>query len=983
MRADDIYRFVVLRHVASRPQGELAQPFVAAYGSGDQAVEAEGVRASMATALRSRDSSTLRTIAQQALDQGTSAWDRVSDDALREVLRSLVPIGSTGRPTTLPKTAVDWLLLPLGETNRNEARQRLGNQRALLTTTRHAAADLLSAYAVLGEGSDGDGAAFVICACESLERLLVRVEERVNQRKRDDEVRLADDEAAIRQDRSWQAPLLGGVVVLPYDVGSSQPASTRSPMLRARLDVSAGGDDEGWDSVGPPPSFVGDLIVLKQQLRRYSLGEIAHVENVMAKEHLSRTFRTLRREESRLLSTSDSEKEVSHDRQTTTRDELRTEIDTAMSEQLDLSASFNVSASYMGPSVSVTATVGAAVGYRRSSEERTSTATAHTQEVVSRASERIRERTITERERIELSEREDTSVHGFENDTTGHLVGIYRWLEKDYDLHLINYGRRRIYEFAVPEPAAFWMAAVDERGVGLAGPAPEPPKIGNPAHDLTASDLALRGGDGALLDQPAGWQEVVALAAEWEVTLPEPPATTRQVHYVLQVPGESNADTEKAIARFGNDKEWFYESGIVSRQSSDEPLKVPDGYAATSGHATLHGFMYVRKRDANYKQFERGYGFVYINGRIGNVTSGVAPGDGTYSVTFPDGTLVPQGTTIEGDVPLAIATTLNGVALTVRLDCVRTPRKEREWVDSVLAAFGSAYSRRVADWEEEGLRATATNRDWSSALPEATMRAIEKRELKRAITSQVTRGGIDGVGDAILPPVGGGGDPVLPPAIQPASLDLYRRALRFFEQVFDWNNMAYSFVDYPFARQERWSELATLDNADAQFRKFLAAGGARVQLPVRLGYETHAEYFFSDLIRDLSLDSRLPWLASMSSIAEDLAADAREGFTLGDGRVAVTQGQATVAGTATRFSASVDTRREIRIGGAIYVIDEVVDVDEVRIDPPYRGATAASLSYELGGIVVGSPIPLRLPTTLIAIDTDDVELPTFPPRYAS
>jgi len=559
---------------------------------------------------------------------------------------------------------------------------------------------------------------------------------------------------------------------------------------------------------------------------------------------------------------------------------------------------------------------------------------------------------------------------------------VYRWLEKEYDLHLVNYGRRRIFEFAVPEPAAFWAAATLEQGAGLAGPRPRPPQLGAVPHDLGADDLSLRAADGTALDQPALWPQIVALASQWEVALPEPPAPARQVHYVLQVPGEASSDTAKDISRFGNNQSWFYESGVVSRLSSQEPVKIPDGYAATSGSAAAQGFMYVRKRDNSYKQFERGYGFIYFNGRLGWLSSGVSPGDGTLEVTFPDGTLVPAGTTLEGDIPLGIATTLNGLALTIRLDCVRTARKERDWVDAVLAAFGQMHAQRVADWEEEGRRAAATDRDRNSALPEATMRAIEKRELKRAILSQMTRGAIDVLGDAVLPAAAASG-PLLPPAVRPDRLDLYRRAVRFFEQVFDWGNIAYAFVDYNFARQARWSELATLSNADAQFRAFLAAGGARVQLPVRLGYETHAEYFFSDLIRDLSLDARLPWLASMTSIAEDLAADAREGFTTGAGRLGVVRDDAVVTGSGTGFSATVDTGRELRVGGLIYVIEEVLSATEVRLRPPYQGDDATRVTYELGGIVVGDPVPLSLPTTLIAIDTEVLVLPTFPPRYAS
>ena len=42
------------------------------------------------------------------------------------------------------------------------------------------------------------------------------------------------------------------------------------------------------------------------------------------------------------------------------------------------------------------------------------------------------------------------------------LVGIYRWVDKIYELQIINYGKRFILEFIVPEPAAFFRYAMSK-----------------------------------------------------------------------------------------------------------------------------------------------------------------------------------------------------------------------------------------------------------------------------------------------------------------------------------------------------------------------------------------------------------------------------------------------------------------------------------------------------------------------------------------
>jgi hypothetical protein len=193
--------------------------------------------------------------------------------------------------------------------------------------------------------------------------------------------------------------------------------------------------------------------------------------------------------------------------------------------------------------------------------------------------------------------------------------------------------------------------------------------------------------------------------------------------------------------------------------------------------------------------------------------------------------------------------------------------------------------------------------------------------------------------------------------------------------------MAYVFAPYIYGRRSEWAGLAVADDADAQFKGFLGAGAARVQVPVRRGYEAHVEYFFNGLGL-FPFEQRIPWLSSMRSIAEDLAAEAREGFEVGAGTVSVTQGSTVVTGTGTLFLDPEDINREIRIDGRLHVIASVESGTRIRLTRPYAGATAADIAYETGGIVIGPTIAVTLPTTLVAIDTQAVALPQFPGRYA-
>ena len=70
--------------------------------------------------------------------------------------------------------------------------------------------------------------------------------------------------------------------------------------------------------------------------------------------------------------------------------------------------------------------------------------------------------------------------------------------------------------------------------------------------------------------------------------------------------------------------------------------------------------------------------------------------------------------------------------------------------------------------------------------------------------------------------------------------------VKFTEEAFDWDFMAYFFYPYFWAHQSRWTELYRRDDTDTQFLNFLKAGYARVVIPVKPGYEKRAMHFLSN-----------------------------------------------------------------------------------------------------------------------------------------
>src|SRR5207248_2282595 len=77
-------------------------------------------------------------------------------------------------------------------------------------------------------------------------------------------------------------------------------------------------------------------------------------------------------------------------------------------------------------------------------------------EITTKAVDRVQTRTLTTRTVTTTHEIDQIEKHAFDNkDGTGPIIGIYRYVDKIYNAQIVNYGKRLMLEFVVPEPAAF------------------------------------------------------------------------------------------------------------------------------------------------------------------------------------------------------------------------------------------------------------------------------------------------------------------------------------------------------------------------------------------------------------------------------------------------------------------------------------------------------------------------------------------------
>ncbi|MDF1781668.1 MAG: hypothetical protein P1U67_10260 [Alcanivoracaceae bacterium] len=206
------------------------------------------------------------------------------------------------------------------------------------------------------------------------------------------------------------------------------------------------------------PVGIADLLVVKQQLKRYEARDIAHIENVLQGESKVREHRRLNTTEE--LSFREVEKTTSEERdlESTDRFEMSRESSETLQEDAKLKAGMSISAKY-GPAVEFSASVEGS--YSRSKTQASKAASSFSKEVTQRSAQKISERVLERESRKVTTEVEETNTHTLNNvGGDGHVRGIYQWIEKVYEAQVYNYGLRTMFDFMVPEPGAFIIEAL-------------------------------------------------------------------------------------------------------------------------------------------------------------------------------------------------------------------------------------------------------------------------------------------------------------------------------------------------------------------------------------------------------------------------------------------------------------------------------------------------------------------------------------------
>jgi hypothetical protein len=570
--------------------------------------------------------------------------------------------------------------------------------------------------------------------------------------------------------------------------------------------------------------FWGDLLVTRQSLVKYQMSEVAHLESIMKNEKKVRSFRRFDKTETTDFYEEETTTEEERDTQTTDRFSVEQTSSQTLNQDYKLDSGVNVSSSYG------TTTVNASLGFSfgSNSSDMRADATSFSKDVTERSLTRIKNRIKKSKTINIIRQMEENSEHLFDNvgPDTAHINGVYRWLEKIYLNKIVNYGGRMMEELTIPEPASFYIFRKTLKGT------PENSPI-KPTHPKEYKDAK-----GVYISSFNDISKVnyALLAAAYNADVPVCPQ--EEIHVGIAI-------TEKFATSIGSD-------GIEVISKSDT-IAIPDGYKTTELFVDIAPFTHV---NFNYQHSYKLSVGNWKNSNLTNTASGKPLLDGITANLAPYEKTIPYSF-FATDVPIA--------GINIDITCKLTDIAETKWKQSVYSAILKAYEsqlREFNDWvrsQQEDIKIQGNNPNIN--------RKIEREELKKRaieILSGQRFESFDGAVNGLQMQSGY-------PEILFNEARNEGKTVKYFEQVFEWENMTYIFYPYFWGRKNNWLTITSLtDENDPLFERFLHAGYARVVVPVRRGFEEYASGFcgyfswLADMNPQYAPGVDAPWFVSIA-----------------------------------------------------------------------------------------------------------------------
>jgi hypothetical protein len=534
---------------------------------------------------------------------------------------------------------------------------------------------------------------------------------------------------------------------------------------------------------------IADFRRVEQEVCCYVPGEVSHIDNIMAREYKERSTRSLTSSETTVERTEEKEKENLTDTSTTERNEMQSEVSSVLNEDQSQNVGASAFVSGGGPGKLQWGVNGYAdFSSSTSSSVSNLQASTYAQEVTERAMERIVQKVQTKRTSRILKEFEENNTHGFDNrEGTDNITGVYRWVDKKYTNRLINYGKRLIYEFALPEPSRFLKdAIVKEIEQGNNTSAVMLPKKPDDFPYNSSEDV----------DEFNYMNEAAKYGAEVR------PAPDNEIVFSKAISISSGVD----------DSNEFKE-----KMTFEEDLELPEGYR------TLNAEVNIR---------------VPIEGNKGGC---LIVGTKKFNLIAYTGFPSIQQAYLKPytkRIPVSFSSLgYNIVNIGIALECERTDEFYQQWQIETYNAIMEAYLERVREYNEavQNQEVIPEGETETMRFNPLENRAIEKRELKRLAIELLAgqKNHKTSRNNYTNPNVAG-----IEKMKADADFQQHAQTVKFFEQAFDWEIMSYIFYPYFYGDESNWKDLfQKQEPADYIFQAFLQSGMARAIIPVREGFE--------------------------------------------------------------------------------------------------------------------------------------------------
>lgn len=731
------------------------------------------------------------------------------------------------------------------------------------------------------------------------------------------------------------------------------------------------------DDACKPPSdhcicirtYVGDLFIVKEELARYEEGDIADIENILAGEKKVHRHRSLLRTEESTEDEKQTDTSEEKDHQVNEKFTLQSEVKNLVDSKVNVDAGVTATIKY-GSTATITPHANVTANFSKSESE--NIARSYAKELIDRSVSKIQEKVRTLRISKAISELEERNKHVIDNTKAGadHRAGIYYWVNKVTHAQVFNYGKHTMFDLIIPEPAAIFKKLFQSKINSDAAnsepvkPSVTPAQITRTTYGSLLNDYAITSTDDL---QPPEEFTAVQIAFGKSITEPEHESTATG-----------------------------FDSGEVKSP------QIPKGYKAIGMDYDIR--CYTAHPDGTGNKHE-----VAVSVNAGKIAL-LHKSFNQWNPANPD--VIPASPPINnqewfanGNSPLndvediitisyaGFATLGLSLSGTISIRCQVKSEVFEKWQTKIYNLIMMDYNRRLEAYKNSR-KVTELSVRIKGRNPFLN-REIERNEFKRHVIAILMCNYFNGIGSMMekVAPAGY-------PEIDFQKLEKDAPVIQFFEQVFEWNYITYLFYHSMWARKEKWAELIDEDSGDPLFDKFLMAGAARIQVPVRPGMEKEFCWFLhKKQIWQGKGEPPLPGDDEYISMIQELKESKQCDFNDRPGLIDATNGSNILKLTNSPYymDASLvppqinamnldnDIDRQILVDYKLYRIVKIEQTNtsdltawDITIERSFQTASAKNLKHGVGAKYVGAPWEIVIPTKLVYLRNKTDKLPVYP-----